>query len=439
MCSLLCTAILLMYVVGAVLSGMMFMDLVLVLRTDPMMFGEGAAGVFYVLGNKTLCTVSHEASCQHKTTSQLWDECCSDLPSVCNSHEFLPLGSNLPRSCRAYRTQMELLSLLFLWVAYCLSCCYQSMKEKGPLKPRSGYEQVPLLADVENTIEIRFNKIAERQEDLGIAIKEHFEIQLSEAFRKERLDRTKSIEKLQRSLAEAVVELKQHREWQLPRRFSDSSSSTTSDNPGSSGSLNTCEPRCYLPNTAFKCPSGELILVQDIKQDQELVAFNSDSMSIITRVVKVTKYPKHTRHPFTIVIIKTAQGSFLLSESHCVPVKINEQVVSRQASELTSGEFVQVGSKWLPVLNKLEQRKKLDLFMITTANPCALEAFPIPVYGLHTFTDYTVDLAEDLVGENTTQQQPRADVSATDLLHLIGCSNVSVQDLTNASPSSYED
>lgn len=245
-------------------------------------------------------------------------------------------------------------------------------------------------------------------------------------------------------IAPAVVEIEHHQDYQIPRIFSESSSSVTSERSmggQASGQFQaheeTIEPRCYLPNTAFKCPSGKFILVQDIEEGEQLVAFDSQGRQSITRVLRNILYPKNRRDPFTIVIIKTAQGNFLLSSSHRVPVKRNDQVITRTASALAEGEFVQVGSKWLPVLSKTPQRRKVDLYMIATANQCVLEAFPVPFYGLQTFTDAAFD--EHAVGTDTPHDEPSADLNSTELLHLIGCSNISVQDLTDAQPSSYED
>lgn len=154
-------------------------------------------------------------------------------------------------------------------------------------------------------------------------------------------------------------------------------------------------PKCYLPNTGFKSPTGHLLLVKFLKEGDEVLLHDKT----VARVSRIVPYPR-SKEPYELTVLKTSQGNFEVSSSHRITV--SDMSSTRRAHELHVGDHVFVGGKRAPLLQVIKKTARTDLYMISFEPDGPVEAFPISGWGLQT-------RGEPSLGANGEEQESQPD------------------------------
>jgi len=166
---------------------------------------------------------------------------------------------------------------------------------------------------------------------------------------------------------------------------------------------------CYLPNTAFKTPDGNLLLAQNLKQGDTVLAADGTTSSAIA--VK-----HHPRQKYKLVELITNQGSFKASADHRIVVAENNLVsscVTRPSGEVTEGDKVFVGSYVRSLARVKHSEERTELVEVTFEPDGNIEAFLVPTWGMQTRREPT----PHQVGSGTLQlMQILPPASEVDLL-----------------------
>lgn len=168
---------------------------------------------------------------------------------------------------------------------------------------------------------------------------------------------------------------------------------------------------CFLPNTAFKAPGDKLRLAKSIQEgDSVLVADGTTAVA-----VKVTHHPCQK---YKLVELVTNQGSIKVSANHRIVMAVgNGLSATHRADQVHKGDKVLVG-KWVRSLTRVTpSEERTELVEITFEPDGNVEAFLVPMWGMH------------------TRGEPPAPRNCDPQLMLM----ISQEELLRAMPTCYED
>lgn len=136
---------------------------------------------------------------------------------------------------------------------------------------------------------------------------------------------------------------------------------------------------CFLPRTAFKCTSGNLLLVDNLQEGQQVLAADG-SPALVRRVLR------HEHQKYHIVELVTRLGSFKVSACHRIPLVGQDEALSveKRAGELIAGEQVRMGTRGLRLTKVTHLQMWTELFSVCFDQDQSVEAFIAPHLGMQT-------------------------------------------------------
>jgi hypothetical protein len=151
-----------------------------------------------------------------------------------------------------------------------------------------------------------------------------------------------------------------------------------------SSATDASSPKCYLPNTGFKGPDGNLLVVQHLRVG-DIVKLSDGRQA---RVVSITPYKMDKKIPYELCMLATAQGTFEVSSTHRIVVPGGE----RRADQLKDGDEILVGSKRRKLIKVTEKLAPTDLYEVGFDPDGHVEAFPVPTFGIQTLGEPSDDM-----------------------------------------------
>lgn len=201
-----------------------------------------------------------------------------------------------------------------------------------------------------------------------------------------------------------------------------------SQNP-STMNFDASSPKCYLPNTAFKSPDGNLLLVQNLCQGASVLMIDGST----AQVMSVMMLPSSKKTPFKLSVLATAQGTFEVSSTHRIAVPEGECL----ADHLKEGDEIFVGEKARKLVKVTEKLSRTDLYQLSFAPDGPVEAFQVSNWGIRTLGASLSDAQDTHAIESPTAASHIEEWMQKDqLLKVLGVANVNDADLQNVLQSS---
>jgi len=144
--------------------------------------------------------------------------------------------------------------------------------------------------------------------------------------------------------------------------------------------MGTDRSKCYLPNTAFRSPDGQLHLVNKMTLGSEVRLESGGTARVIC--LRLHEKKKHD-----LVELTTHQAKLKVSETHRIPVfseSHDSEVDVRAAKELHVGEYVKVNTKRRPLTKVELVKESTELFEVSFFPDGNVEAIPVPSWGIQT-------------------------------------------------------
>jgi len=136
--------------------------------------------------------------------------------------------------------------------------------------------------------------------------------------------------------------------------------------------------RCYIPNTMFKNPVGDFVLVQNLEVGSQVLLSNSE----VASVVGLHLYPRDAKNPCRLVELITAQTRIKISESHRIVVGSSGRTTS--AKFIREGDLVCVGTRLQAVKKVIYTSERSELFRVTFFPDEAVSTYMAPQWGMQT-------------------------------------------------------
>lgn len=146
--------------------------------------------------------------------------------------------------------------------------------------------------------------------------------------------------------------------------------------------------KCYVSNiTAFKKPSGDVVLVNHLSIGDEVLSH--DGMAI--KVAEIGQHNPSDKFPFALVLISTEQGSFKLSAGCRLTVAVAGQASQtiKMANRLRQGDSVMVGARWKRITRVQDCFERAELVWIRFEPDVSVETFQVSSHGIHTHGEET--------------------------------------------------
>eukprot|EP00929_Paragymnodinium_shiwhaense_P039604 TRINITY_DN20796_c0_g1_i1.p1 TRINITY_DN20796_c0_g1~~TRINITY_DN20796_c0_g1_i1.p1 ORF type:complete len:584 (-),score=58.80 TRINITY_DN20796_c0_g1_i1:593-2344(-) len=186
--------------------------------------------------------------------------------------------------------------------------------------------------------------------------------------------------------------------------------------------------KCFLPQTAFPCPDGRLVLVEHLKKGDS-VRMADDS---VAKVVTLHRFEPRRSKPYPIVDLHTQQGPYRVSANHRVAIPSSTGVpASKLAVELRRGDQVIIGQKARTLVKVAQCQERVPLYMVGFDVDIPVEMFPVRPWGMWTFGEACSQ--SDVPGSSSSM--PYGDA----LLELAGIPACSEVELLEAMPYDYHD
>jgi len=199
----------------------------------------------------------------------------------------------------------------------------------------------------------------------------------------------------------------------------------TSEESSGAGSV-----KCFRSSsTAFKSPSGHLLLAQELQPGSQVLSVHGQALT-------VTQATHHEREKHPVVELMTRQGIFKVSATQriALPKEAGAPDEVRRAGELRIGDKVVVGKKVRHLTNVTHAEERTELSSIFFDPDDAMEAFMIPSFGIQSRGELVQEMVEQ------PQQSTGDESNCSGVLQIMNVfSQLTEADLLHALPTEYGD